>query len=383
MLSKINNKWLDLDSFTAFYVGVFFSFAFMYLFKSEKPFQIFILLFTILFIYRIFDRHKKIKMLTYYSLSEKNQLTDQTRRGYQLGDIIAIMVNLLLCVSGESDFMNQYGDSLFWIVGVYSAIYFAVASLAIIRNNIGLRILCIFLSTMQGLLCCIYLLIILLTLITSLLGINNISAMPTINDSMIDDFIYLGYILETMPIITISTIFISILLYIILIIGTPAYQQEQLVLCLKIVAIIVAMCGILAFFIANLLTPEIMQHIYNNLKSGNSSEVFKGAPKEFALYYNNFSKGNVSNLFYLLFLPYTFGILTANLITDYVKRKNIENASESFNHISFDKIESIDYFNEYYIKRYFYYGGEKWKYEMSIKQYEMENMLSQIQNKHS
>lgn len=116
-IKKIGQKWLSIGSIAAFYIGFFISLVFLFLFENIRLYQILNCIFTILFVYRLVYRYKNINSLTYYSLEYKEQVVDQKMRGYQLGDIVAIMMNFLLLVVESSDFMNQYGNNLFWVVG--------------------------------------------------------------------------------------------------------------------------------------------------------------------------------------------------------------------------------------------------------------------------
>jgi hypothetical protein len=201
-----------------------------------------------------------------------------------------------------------------------------------------------------------------LSRITSLLEGKNWDSILSMNDSSIDLIVTAGFIFEKTPIFTVVTILISILLYIILIIGTPVYQQEQLTLSFKIVAIVIALCSIITFFLIDIMTPEILKHVNNTINDINKSkEIFAGAPIEYISYYKSYSKGNISSLFYILLLPYTFGIIVANIVIDFVKRKNVKNINESFKIISNQNKDYFDCNNDYNLKRYLYYGGDKWK----------------------
>ena len=115
--NKRLTKWLSIGSIAAFSIGFFISLVFLFLFENIRLYQILNCIFTILFVYRLVYRYKNINSLTYYSLEYKEQVVDQKMRGYQLGDIVAIMMNFLLLVVESSDFMNQYGNNLFWVVG--------------------------------------------------------------------------------------------------------------------------------------------------------------------------------------------------------------------------------------------------------------------------
>ncbi len=222
-----------------------------------------------------------------------------------------------------------------------------------------------------------------LSRITSLLEGKNWDSIFFINESTIDLIVAAGFIFEKIPLFTVVTILISILLYIILIIGIPVYQQEQLTLSFKIVAIIIALCSIIIFFLIDIMTPEILKHVNNTINDINKSKrIFTGAPKEYISYYISFSKGNISSLFYLLLLPYTFGIIVANIVIDFMKRKNVKSINESFQIIS-NYNQNKDYFDynkDYNFKRYLYYGGDKWKIEISAKQLELEKILLEFNN---
>jgi len=129
-------------------------------------------------------------------------------RGYQLGDVVAITINIVICLTANSKFMNQYGNSLLWFIVFYSGFYFAFASLSIIRNKMGWRILCILMSTMQGLMLCLFLMVEVLSRITSLLEGKNWDNILSMNDSTIDFIVSVGFVFEKVPILTVVTILI-------------------------------------------------------------------------------------------------------------------------------------------------------------------------------
>lgn len=384
MLKRINQKWLYLDSFSVFYVDVFILFFIFLIFNSLIIYQIASCIFALLFIYRFIYRYKKINTFTYYSINEDKQVCDQKMRGYQLGDVVAIIMNLLICLTANSNFMNQYENSLLWLVVFYSIFYFAFGSLSIIKNKMGWRILCILMSTMQGLMLCLFLMVEVLSRITSLLEGKNWDSILFMNDSTIDLIIGVGFVFEKVPIFTVVIILVSILLYIILIIGTPVYQQEQLTYSFKIVAIVITLCSIITFFLIDRMTPEILKHVNNNINDINKSkEIFNGAQIEYISYYKSYSKGNISSFFYLLLLPYTFGILVAYSVIDFVKRKNVKYINESFKIISNKNKDYFDCNKDYNLKKYLYYGGDKWRIEISVKQLELEEMLFKFNNNSS
>ncbi|HHY71040.1 MAG TPA: hypothetical protein GX519_05175 [Thermoanaerobacterales bacterium] len=55
-------------------------------------------------------------------------------------------------------------------------------------------------------------------------------------------------------------------------------------------------------------------------------------------------------------------------------------SNKSLNNIREIKSNNSDCMFEYYMKRYLYHGGEKWKYEMIARQVEMEKILYEFKN---
>lgn len=77
---------------------------------------------------------------------------------------------------------------------------------------------------MQGVMSCLFLVAVVFSQIRSIMEGNSLNNMSIITDSAIKSIIDLGFVFEKTPILTMSTILISILLYTILIIGIPVYQ---------------------------------------------------------------------------------------------------------------------------------------------------------------
>lgn len=379
---KLWHRWMSLGSLVAFYSGFFISLLLVFISKSPLLFQITNLICTALFLSRIIYRARGLRNLDYYSLHDESQSIDRRMRGHQLGDIVAIILYLLLFISEFTDIMIQYGDSLLWVIIIYASAYFALASLAITRNRLIYRIACILASTIQGLILCFILMVFLLLQARSLMEGHGFNLTFTIDNATSELFIGGGFLFESTPYLTLVTTLISTLLYISFIVGTPVYQLEQTALGFKITTIIVALGSIVAFFATAIIAPQITQYATAALKNTAQKGILPAdAPPELILYLKNYTKTNLSNLFYLLLIPYTFGILIANLFLDLKKNysaKHVKAALKNF--LQAGEVADVAQYDRN-MKKFLYYGGELWKYEVQSMQLKYESVLQDIQSK--
>ncbi len=383
ILKWANHKWLYMSSYSTFFIGFMVSIIFLMIFKNKMIFQISNYIFIVFLIYRIIYQFIKIKNLKYYSLKDEKQVHDRKMRGYQIGDVVSLTMILILSISENSNFMNQNENSLLWVILSYSIIFLVIASLAIIKNNIFLRTISVMLSTIQGLIIFLSLSAILLIQIKSLMEGDGFYIIydGTGTDSVGEMLIKLSFVFEQNPMITIVTVIISILLYASLIVGTPTYQQEQLALSFKIITIVIALLGIITFFLANFIELNIPQDIKEIIDNFANEEVYVDEIQKFVSYYQGYSKENILNLFYLLFLPYTFGIIVSELIMDLKKRRNTRNVDIILERIIELKLKKLDILIDNHLKKYLYYGGDKKVYEISINQIEIEKILYELKNR--
>ncbi|QSX04787.1 hypothetical protein JYG23_08710 [Sedimentibacter sp. zth1] len=367
-MKKVIDKIFYTNSIKLFYILFFLSTIFFVFIKSKIFYIISVIMSCIIFGYRLINRHKKIKMLEFYSLDDEKQTNDRKMRSYQFSDCVAIVVNVILCISMDEVFMKYYGNSLIWIVVCYASIYFVSVYFSIQKNLITLKVLCVLMSTMQGLLIFLGLIIFVVIMLSVFVHGNCVNIPNLFDKSQIDSIVMWGFIFEKMPLITSVTASISIILYIVLIFGTPYYQYNKLIYAFKTAIIIFTLCSIVMFFVINIATDSIVQFAHEKGKMLLENMPNDTIDMSIYDYYKNFSKTNLSNLVYLLLLPYTFGILVSGLIIDIKKNMNVKKADKAFEVIMTHKWLEIDY----YLKKYYYYGGDKSKMQM----FEQINIIS-------
>nr|WP_312579611.1 hypothetical protein [Sedimentibacter sp.] len=373
MLFK-NERILMTNSFVIFYLMLSISTIIHIITNNLYIYIIANIICSMVLLYRVIYRGNKLKRLEYYLLNKQVQDLDQKMRGYQLIECVGILMFLALIFLKFPSIVIYFENNLLFCLITYSTFYFAFAGLSIMENRVQikiiLKIICILLSTLQGLIILIlgtFVIISQFLLITQNSGIN---AQFIISESAIKVLIQTIFILEQFPIFTIVTIISSIILHCVYILSTPAYQLEELVFSFKMVNVLIFLLGIIGYFFSESITPQIMDYISQTQKlQVKFAEITLIYPVEFENYLKSFSKSNINNFLYLLFLPYTFGILVDNILLDIIKKRFSIKANQvlelllSNEQIIVKKSWSIENLE----KKYFYYGGDKWKFRI-IKQ---------------
>lgn len=374
------NRWIkSLSSFTVFCTCFFIMMVALFIFKNVYVIKILSILFILLFLFRLKCRFNSIRKLEYYKVGFNKQIDDVTNRGKQVGDVIAIMMYVLLLLCSEP--LTNTRDNIACLT-FYFIVYFAMTKFAIVKNNNFFRTVGILMTTIQGLLASLIVLVILLKTLSNFTESGNL----LIDYSMITDtistelFLTSGFFLETYPGISIIMICVTIILYIGIILITPVYQQENLFVSFKVVTLIVTLGGIIVFFITSNLTSSLIQHIKANFQDIDRYTFFyKGAPIEYIEYCRNLSMVNIKNIFYILLLPYTFGIIVANMVIDCVKKRNKKRINMAYDVLFKGKSYLPDSEKEYYIKMYHYYGGDSFQYDIFKRQKDMEERLLDLE----
>lgn len=163
------------------------------------------------------------------------------------------------------------------------------------------------------------------------------------------------YILEYYPLFTVIPMAVSALLYAIYIFNTPAYQLDKIKIAYNVVNISATLVGVFAFFFSRYYEKNIMENMEAIMRSDECIDFFQIMPNAMK-YLEEFGEGNINNLFYLLVLPYTFGILVANMCIEKKERKADKKRKEILKNIYF-----LDMCNKEKIielkKEYLYWGG--------------------------
>lgn len=369
-LKKCIKRALLCSSFAAFYVAFILSFPFIKIVNG----YIFILLLDIIYlISRIIYRIYLLKECDHIEIenSKINYSKDQIMRANYFGDIMGIIIYIVLIVSIKNP-KSTLLNGMMSIPLVYCFIYFACAYFSVLKNYVTLKAITILSSTIQGVM------VIMISVLYALEGVlycmqkiaqqgEGIEKVTIQMPDVAQGIIYVSYILEKYPIFTIIPMVISIVLFVLFIYMTPVYQLSKLKLAFQIVNVFMVLIGILSFFLANyfgefinsnkmlLMTSSMYQEFVDEVVNGKT-------------YFENFGTSNIKNLFYLAVLPYTFGILTANVIME-LRVKYAERKSESI----LEKLKEVRVLTEeekiQLRKKYYYFGGKKHNFDLCEKTY--------------
>ena len=379
----INKKIIETSSFVMFYVMFFILGASMLVIKNKMVNLILSLLFCVVFALRIYLRNENLNNLKYYKIDSDDQKEDMKMRAYQLGDLVAIMMYILLGISFYNISSNVLENilSIIFILGIY--FFCASFSISTTRFNTFWKTATIFLSTMQGTILVLMVTCFVLASIASLLGIITTGQLNySLPESFFEMFDYkfiimCSYCLKeysniVIIITTISTI-LSIVLYSIFIINVPIYQLDKLSSAFKIVSVIMVLMSTVVYFYGNSIYPYIQEYIIQ-IKNNPQliySDFGINIPNGFQRFIENYSKAEITNLSYVLLLPYTISILIANLIMDHVKNRYTKKSNLALDKIieMYEKGINLDDINVYE-KKFSYYGGDKYKLMMIKKIYQ-------------
>ncbi|MDI9208581.1 hypothetical protein MT361_08470 [Clostridium butyricum] len=389
MQNKFFNKWIiRTNSAGISYAMIVILFISMTLTKSKILSGILLVLIGVIILLRIGFRLKKIVNLDYYKINDEIQKEDREVRSNQLGDLVAIIIYALFAIS----FFGCSNDMFDGILGIifFVILYLGVASFSIYTQKLNViwKTITVFIATMQGAL------IALIGFGLILAGINNILNM--INASRLDNrpledllemfgyekIMFFSYFIKEysneIVILTVLSTIVAILLYVIFIMSVPAYQLDKLSFAFKIVSTIIVLVGIAIYFYGNAIYPY-MQEFANEIKD-NPQLIYKkfgkDTPEGLKNFILNYSKTEITNLGYILFLPYTIAILISTLVIEFVKNKNIKKSNLAFDkilEICENRSENNTAINEKDIeifeKRFCYYGGDKHKMKLIRKIY--------------
>ena len=104
---------------------------------------------------------------------------------------------------------------------------------------------------------------------------------------------------------------------------SPGFQLGKIKIAMQIVNILIATISIIMFFGADYLNEYVNQFKKSIMLGNNNNYAFKSWEMEILKYIKNFETVNIKNLVYLLVVPYSGGILYANLIVE-LKIKQIQ-----------------------------------------------------------
>lgn len=286
----MKNIIFEMSSFVMFYVMLVILLLFRIILNSYVFSIINIFVFIIIFVIRIYIRSKRLFKLNDYEIDDKEHVKDAKCRGHQLGDIVAIICYLSMIIFMNNDFEKKYGDLSIFALCI--GVYFAATRISISKNKLYLKVVVGLLSTVQG-----------VVIIFSVIAMIIITILSLVNGTQVDtreffktfdySIIIMGSLyLEEITGIIIFMMVVTIVLYIILIIMTPAYQIEKLSFAFKIVNILIVLGGIAIYFIANGVSIDV-QNFVNKLKEDMQlfSTYFPGCPDEYKTRILSFGRG--------------------------------------------------------------------------------------------
>lgn len=389
MQNKFFNKWIiRTNSAGISYVMIVILFISMTLIKSKILSGILLGLIGVILLLRIGFRLKKLINLDYYKINDEIQKEDREARSNQLGDLVAIIIYALFAIlflGCSKDMFNGILGIIFFVI-----LYLGAASFSIYiqKLNVSCKAITIFIATIQGALIAFIGVGLILSGIINILNIINTSR---VDNKPLEDFLEIfgyekimlfSYLIKEysneIVILTVLSTIVAILLYVIFIMSVPAYQLDKLSFAFKIVSTIIVLVGIAIYFYGNAIYPYI-QEFANEIKDNpllmyqKFGEDTSEGLKNFVM---NYSKTEITNLGYILFLPYTIAILISTLVIEFVKNKNTKKSN-----LAFDKIFEIcenksknntainDNDIEIFEKRFCYYGGDKHKMKLIRKTY--------------
>lgn len=306
-----------------------------------------------IFLYRIILRKKNFRKLLYIDLSSNDYKEDSKQRSFQIVDsyslISFIVYGVFLLIElnyGLSDFIAIV---IFLTFILY--LFLKLASKSILMKSRFYKIVTIFFTSIQGILLITYILAILLNLL--LYQTKN----HFYNPFTIENIVSFCFVVEESMIVFLLLVIFSIILFVIYIFMTPAYQIEELSDALKISNIIFVVLSIIILYYSNSIIQDINNYKIEVLEKV-SMEQYSKEDMKYLRYISEFSKANIINMGYLILLPYTIGILISNFIIEVVKRKFKSKVNDLLK--EFLDIDNFDENGTLIIKKkYKYYNGDK------------------------
>ncbi|SHI31586.1 hypothetical protein [Clostridium intestinale] len=372
----MKNTIFEIGSMVAFYILFFIMMFILLVFKSNSMMVILPLLYCILFLVRIIVRRKNLKDLNYFDLNEKGYVSDAEKRGDQLGDIFAILVFLFLALSVNEDLFKDFGNSTIGISLFCCIFYFAIANVSISKNMKLFKVIAIFMSTIQGLLILLIGITIILLSVISISEGRGIQSVQSLISMFNDEFIVsLCYFAESSLREIILIMIISIILYLVFIICTPPYQLEELATAFKIVNLVLIILSIFIYFFTNMSWISIQEFIKEiNIDTNFYHLKYLTLTHDTTKYLQSFSKSNIINAGYILFLPYTLGAVISNFTIEILKKYYTKKASNTLDEIIYLREKNLIVQERISLleKQYIFWGGDKYLLKVHDRLYDLE-----------
>ena len=261
------------------------------------------------------------------------------------------MAGIILGILGLYFQLNDPSAEYVYVVVMVILLFFGSAYYSIKRNSLLLKCISLFSSTVQGLLC-----IMVASTITCNFIVNRLcsitgapvepSGVSFLRVQIPQIIIALTYCFERQIKWTVGMLLITIILYFLVIFLTPIYQFQNLKLALQIVNICMTIIGVIAFFSGDIFCDYLRWHRYSIIyEFVDEQEVYK--------YALSYGVSQYKNLFYLMVLPYTCGILFANIFVNLKNDRIMAKKKEVFLEI----VRNKDFQCQERIQRYYALGG--------------------------
>lgn len=290
---------------------------------------------------------------------------DQGKRAEYFGDVAGGIIYISFL--GLIKINETIGVTVF-----FYGIFFIIAYFSVKKNSIFIKIIAILCSTMQGIMGIILLATYVLVVVQQFLTQQVNTGLETVVAQLDTEkkiMIFFIYYLEQEPLVTIIPMVVSIALFFIIILMTPTYQQNKLKLAFQIVNILMVLIGILSFWGVDRMGDAIAAK-HRDFVVSIEQESLKYDINDMN-YFENFGAENIKNLFYLIVLPYTFGILVTNIFLEAKIKYAKEKKNDILNQILIGQSEKDDNLR----KQYYYWGGEKNNFNLYQRVYEISKSM--------
>lgn len=262
-----------------------------------------------------------------------------------------------------------FGESIFLITweNIYSYIFLVVtlsftfaAKYSIEKNNMFYKLLTIIVSSIFGGI------VIFVLLLSLFIGINfllnyfiirdgTLKGLPFSRAECVSILIAATCYVENNFWITIVSISLSCFLNIAYIKLTPAYQLDNLKKSFQKMNIIVVAISIISFGAAEAFCDYVRSSTWDWYE-------LLGEGRQLTKYASTYDTTNFKNLFYIIGLPYTFGILISTYFLDNKKRRCEKKKQEILHKMIVEK----EILNEEYLKKYYELSGNTNEYEILL-----------------
>lgn len=301
------------------------------------------------YVFRVVSGYKKLKNGRLIELGE-NKIDFRKDREQHAQCVILGVAAIFLGMFEISLLVENDVSEFIMIMFFVIALFFCISYYSIKKDSMCLKCLTLFSSTAQGMVCILMVILLLSNFLGGFLYEIN-EGMAPMNYSVPAELIcqiaiVLTYYLERKVAWTIGTLAITVILYYVFIYITPIYQLEKLKKAFQIMNICMTIIGILAFFGAYDFCAYISNCRYI------IAQEFIVVPEVYQ-YALSYGVTEFKNLFYIAVLPYTCGILLANMFMNARSRKYEVKEKE----LLIEMMESKAFESEEKVRKYYAVGG--------------------------